>query len=113
MHLCSHHHGHRPARDQQQPAPADRLLLDLVYQHFKGRAYDFEQFAADLWRMSEPNVDKIDVTRPWRDDGRDAVGESTCSALIQTIPSSTATLQPAPLSNLVNDMSPPGRKMCR
>ena len=37
----------------------------------------------------------------------------TCSALIQTIPSSTATLQPAPLSNLVNDMSPPGRKMCR
>jgi Restriction endonuclease len=25
--------------------------------------------------MSEPNVDKIDVTRPWRDGGRDAVGE--------------------------------------
>jgi len=24
---------------------------------------------------SEPNVDKIDVTRPWRDGGRDAVGE--------------------------------------
>jgi hypothetical protein len=25
--------------------------------------------------VSEPNVDKIDVTRPWRDGGRDAVGE--------------------------------------
>jgi hypothetical protein len=62
-------------RDQQQPAPADRPLLDLVYQHFKDRPYDFEQFAADLWRVSEPNVDKIDVTRPWRDGGRDAVGE--------------------------------------
>ncbi|SRR6266566_6248261 len=28
-----------------------------------------------LMRVSEPNVDKIDVTRPWRDGGRDAVGE--------------------------------------
>ena len=62
-------------RDQQQPASADRPLLDLVYQHFKDRPHDFEHFAADLWRVSEPNVDKIDVTRPWRDGGRDAVGE--------------------------------------
>jgi hypothetical protein len=62
-------------RDQQQPAPADMPLLNLVYQHFKDRPHDFEQFAADLWRVSEPNVDKIDVTRPWRDGGRDAVGE--------------------------------------
>ena len=63
------------SRDQQQPFPADKPLLDLVFQHFKDRRYDFEQFAADLWRMSEPKVDKIDVTRPWRDGGRDAVGE--------------------------------------
>jgi hypothetical protein len=63
------------SRDQQQPALADRPLLDLVYQHFKARPHDFEQFAADLWRISEPNVDRIDVTRPWRDGGRDAIGE--------------------------------------
>lgn len=63
------------SRDQQQPAPADKPMLELVYQHFKDRPYDFEQFAAELWRVSEPNVDKIDVTRPWRDGGRDAVGE--------------------------------------
>lgn len=50
-------------------------MLDLVYQQFKDRPHDFEQFAADLWRASEPNVDKIDVTHPWRDGGRDAVGE--------------------------------------
>jgi hypothetical protein len=62
-------------RDEQQPLPADQPLLDLVYRHFKDRPYDFEQFAADLWRLSERNVDKIDVTRPWRDGGRDAVGE--------------------------------------
>jgi Restriction endonuclease len=50
-------------------------LLERVYEHFRDRPYDFEHFAADLWRMSEPKVDKIDVTRPWRDGGRDAVGE--------------------------------------
>ena len=63
------------SREQQQPAPADRPLLDLVFQHFKDRPHDFEQFAADLWRMSQPNVDKVDVTRPWRDGGRDAIGD--------------------------------------
>jgi hypothetical protein len=46
-----------------------------VYQYFKDRPHDFEQFTADLWRMSQPNVDRIDVTRPWRDGGRDAVGD--------------------------------------
>jgi len=62
-------------RDQQEPAPADKPLLDQIYQHFKDRPTGFEQFAADLWRASQPNVDKIDVTRPWRDGGRDAVGD--------------------------------------
>jgi Restriction endonuclease AspBHI N-terminal/Restriction endonuclease len=62
-------------RDQQEPAPADKPLIDQIYQHFKDRPTDFEQFAADLWRASQPNVDKIDLTRPWRDGGRDAVGD--------------------------------------
>jgi hypothetical protein len=63
------------SREQQQPLPEDRSLLELVYEHFKDRPYDFEQFAADLWQRSQPNVDRIDVTRPWRDGGRDAVGD--------------------------------------
>jgi hypothetical protein len=63
------------SRDQQHPSANDKPLLDLVYRHFKERPYDFEQFAADLWRATEANVDRIDVTRPWRDGGRDAVGE--------------------------------------
>jgi hypothetical protein len=51
-------------------------LLEAVYQHFADRPYDFEQFAADLWQIREqPHVDRIDVTRPWRDGGRDAVGD--------------------------------------
>ena len=63
------------SREQQQPAAADKPLLDLIYQHFRERPHDFEQFAADMLRMSQPSVDRIDVTRPWRDGGRDAVGD--------------------------------------
>jgi len=62
-------------REQQEPHPRDRDLLALVYDHFSHNPHGFEQFAADLWAASERNVDKIDVTRPWRDGGRDAVGD--------------------------------------
>ena len=62
-------------RQAQEPDPSDRPLISCICQHFKDRETDFEQFAADLWRASQPNVDKIDVTRPWRDGGRDAVGD--------------------------------------
>ena len=63
------------SREQQHPTQADKPLLDLVYEHFKDRPHDFEQFAADLMRLSNPSVDRVDVTRPWRDGGRDAVGD--------------------------------------
>lgn len=62
-------------REDQEPLPKDRPLLDLVYSHFASDPYGFEQFAADLWASSEQKVDKIDVTRPWRDGGRDAIGD--------------------------------------
>jgi hypothetical protein len=63
------------SREAQHPLAADKPLLSLVYEHFKERPYDFEQFAADLMRRGYANVDRIDVTRPWRDGGRDAVGD--------------------------------------
>jgi hypothetical protein len=63
------------SREQQEPLPKDRPLLALVCDHFARNPYGFEQFAADLWAASERNVDKIDVTRPWRDGGRDAIGD--------------------------------------
>jgi hypothetical protein len=63
------------SREDQQPPTVDKPLLELVHTYFKNRPYDFEYFAADLWRTSQPNVDRIDVTRPWRDGGRDAVGD--------------------------------------
>ena len=63
------------SRQQQEPLPQDRNLLALLHNHFVLNPYGFEQFAADLWAASERNVGKVDVTRPWRDGGRDAIGE--------------------------------------
>ena len=63
------------SREQQEPLEKDRPLLALVHGHFAPNPYGFEQFAADLWASSERNVNKVDVTRPWRDGGRDAVGD--------------------------------------
>jgi hypothetical protein len=66
---------HHPPPRGARACRADKPLINCICQHFKDRETDFEQFAADLWRVSQPNVDKIDVTRPWRDGGRDAVGD--------------------------------------
>ena len=63
------------SREQQEPLPRDKSLLSLVHRHFSSNPYGFERFAADLWAASERNVEKIDVTRPWRDGGRDATGD--------------------------------------
>lgn len=66
------------SRSQQLPTNAsDRSLLATVHQHFGSKAmhHEFERFAAVLWQRSNPNVGRIDVTRPWRDGGRDAIGD--------------------------------------
>ena len=34
----------------------------------------FEQCAVDIWRMTESNIGEVNLTRPWRDGGRDAIG---------------------------------------
>jgi len=74
------------SKEEQQPTPADAPLLALVYEHFKDRPHDFEQFAADIWRIIARNVSRIDVTRPSRDGGRDAVGEYRIGPATDPVP---------------------------
>jgi hypothetical protein len=62
-------------RAQQKPAtPAGMLIIEAIRQHFENRPYDFEKCAVELSRMMDQNVVDCDLTRPWRDGGRDAVG---------------------------------------
>lgn len=64
----------RSKQDQQPIDAQGRSLVAAVYSHFSPQPTAFERFAADLFQQSDPRVSRIDVTRPWRDGGRDAVG---------------------------------------
>lgn len=63
------------SRDEQYPTSAQGLaLLRHIHQHFSPAPHLFEHFAAEMWLRADGNVQNVDVTRPSRDGGRDAVG---------------------------------------
>lgn len=66
----------RPA-EQLPTSQSDLELLRTIVSYYKEHEnghYAFERCAAALFRLMEPNVTSIDLTRPWRDGGRDALG---------------------------------------
>lgn len=63
------------SKEEQLPDPDDLWLVRGVHRHFAADPVQFENFAADLWMNSDPHVASIEVTRPSRDGGRDAIGE--------------------------------------
>jgi hypothetical protein len=68
---------YRTASEQLPTAASDLRLLDQIVAHYKGHKdgpYAFERCAAELFRLMQPNAHTIDLTRPWRDGGRDALG---------------------------------------
>jgi len=66
------------SRKEQLPSSEEgRRILEVLHGYFNVTLEDpvrFEACAVDLWRMSAPNTGEVDLTRPWRDGGRDAVG---------------------------------------
>jgi hypothetical protein len=65
----------RTKREQLPATDEDRDILRVVYAYFQERPTEFERCAAYLARLMAPNIVSIDVTRPWMDGGRDAVGQ--------------------------------------
>ena len=52
--------------------------MQTVIDYFKNhprREYAFESCAVELARMMDGNIAECDLTRPWRDGGRDAIGK--------------------------------------
>lgn len=64
----------RSASEQDGQTVIQKQIIDAVYNFFSEKPVLFEHFSADLIRMMDPNVTAIDVTRPSRDGGRDAIG---------------------------------------
>jgi hypothetical protein len=65
-------------RSRAEQLPTDRegqAMIDVVREHFKESPHAFERCAAALARLMIPNIASLDVTRPSRDGGRDAIGQ--------------------------------------
>ena len=63
------------SKEQQLPRKKSEIkTLEMIYNHFKEDPYAFEQCAIELARMMMPNISEWELTRPWRDGGRDATG---------------------------------------
>jgi hypothetical protein len=64
------------SRREQMPADAEgEAMIQAVRDHFQGRPHAFEHCAAAIARLMIPDIASLDVTRPSRDGGRDAVGQ--------------------------------------
>ena len=48
--------------------------LDIIRDHYKNNAYGFERCAQDIVEKMDEHFQDFNLTRPWRDGGRDALG---------------------------------------
>lgn len=68
---------YRRPSEQIPSSEDDLLLLNTIVRYYTEHSqsfYAFERCAGALFQLMEPNVTSIDLTRPWRDGGRDALG---------------------------------------
>ena len=68
----------RAIRTREEQLTQDRTeqqIIDCILNRFEGRATCFEACAAELAKLLLGDVTTLELTRPWRDGGRDAVGE--------------------------------------
>jgi hypothetical protein len=65
-----------PSQSEQEPTTKEgREIVAAIHKYFGDDSAGFERCAAELWKMSDPNVVSYQLTRPTVDGGRDAVGE--------------------------------------
>lgn len=63
------------SRQEQLPSSSeDDALIDVIRQRYKGDPWGFEPCAGAIARLLLPDVSRLDLTRPWRDGGRDGIG---------------------------------------
>ncbi len=60
--------------EQMQCNAMGRVCLDRIRNHYKGFSQGFEMCAINIAKMMDNNFQKFNLTRPWRDGGRDAIG---------------------------------------
>jgi len=65
-------------RAKEEQLPQDRTgkkIIECILHRFESRPTHFEACAAELAKLLLGNVTALELTRPWRDGGRDAIGK--------------------------------------
>jgi hypothetical protein len=65
---------HRSKSEQLPKEQAGLSIVAAIHSYFEDRPVEFEKCAAALAMMLLPDIASLDLTRPSRDGGRDAVG---------------------------------------
>ena len=60
--------------DQLQSSEDGKVCLDIIRNHYKDNPTGFEACAVRIAEMMDNNFENFNLTRPWRDGGRDAIG---------------------------------------
>jgi hypothetical protein len=69
---------HRTKIEQLPSTPIRNDMVAVIIEYFKSHPkgeYAFEDCAGTLSKMMDSNIVNYDLTRPWRDGGRDATGK--------------------------------------
>ena len=65
-----------PSKEQQLPHDDnDKKLIQKLRKHYEGNPFGFELCATKIIQMMDSNFEIFELTRPWRDGGRDAIGK--------------------------------------
>jgi hypothetical protein len=81
VHELAHEMLHRDARRSQttqcvRETEAEAVaFVRRIHNYLSDDPFQFEKCAVELVQMLDPNFVSCELTRPWRDGGRDAVGE--------------------------------------
>ena len=66
---------YRTRLEQIPVCPQDRTILKKIHKYFQDDFHSFERCAAAIAKLLLPDIAEIDLTKPSRDGGRDAIGK--------------------------------------
>jgi hypothetical protein len=66
---------HRTKEQQLPDSKAGKEMLDVIRRYYSENPFGFEKFSGELLKLADQRIASIEVTRPRRDGGRDALGK--------------------------------------
>ena len=62
---------YRTRNEQMPQTETGKQIITIIHTYFKDNPYLFEHCAAKIVQLMDSNIISIDITRPWRDGGRE------------------------------------------